>query len=80
MKRRIQRCCRENPTLIIFIRLMVCFRSALADCKSVPSESMKPTIVERDRILVNKMAYDIPIPLTDLFLQRRDDGLFRDLD
>ena len=34
----------------------------MADWNSVPSGSMQPTIVEGDRILVNKIAYDLRIP------------------
>jgi signal peptidase I len=45
---------------------MVVFRSALADWNVVPSGSMKPTILEGDRILVNKLAYDLRIPLTHI--------------
>jgi signal peptidase I len=40
------------------------FKSAIADWNTVPSGSMKPTIVEGDRILVNKLAYDLKVPFT----------------
>lgn len=40
------------------------FRSAVADWNDVPTGSMKPTIVEGDRILVNKLAYDLKVPFT----------------
>lgn len=52
-----------KPILIVVI---VCgsFRSAVADWNDVPTGSMKPTILEGDRILVNKMAYDLRIPFT----------------
>ena len=43
---------------------MLVFRSAIADWSDVPTGSMKPTIVEGDRILINKMAYDLRIPFT----------------
>ena len=45
---------------------MFCFRSAVADWNEVPTGSMQPTIVEGDRILVNKLAYDIRVPFTHL--------------
>jgi signal peptidase I len=50
----------------ILIALIVAgsFKSAIADWNTVPSGSMKPTIVEGDRILVNKLAYDLKIPFT----------------
>lgn len=55
---------KNNRSLIVFVLLMSVFRSAVADWYSVPTGSMKPTIVEGDRIGVNKMAYDLRIPFT----------------
>jgi signal peptidase I len=40
------------------------FRSAVADWNDVPTGSMKPTILEGDRIVVNKLAYDLKVPFT----------------
>ena len=57
-----------NKCFFLFIILMFAFRSAVADWNVVPSGSMKPTIVEGDRILVNKVAYDIRIPFTRISL------------
>ena len=50
----------------IFIALIIAtsFKSAIADWNVVPTGSMKPTIVEGDRIFVNKLAYDLKIPYT----------------
>jgi signal peptidase I len=39
-------------------------RSSLADWNVVPSGSMQPTILVGDRVLVNKLAYDLKIPFT----------------
>ena len=50
--------------LIIFLTVMVLFRSAIADWNQVPSGSMKPTILEGDRVVVNKLAYDLKVPFT----------------
>jgi signal peptidase I len=36
----------------------------------VPTGSMKPTILEGDRILVNKLAYDFKVPLTHISLYK----------
>ena len=47
---------------------MSVFRSAVADWYSVPTGSMKPTIQEGDRIIVNKIAYDVRLPFTDVSL------------
>lgn len=57
---------RENKQLLLFIVLMFTFRSSFADWYDVPTGSMKPTIVEGDRILVNKMAYRLELPFTDI--------------
>ena len=42
------------------------FRSAVADWNDVPTGSMKPTIMEGDRIFINKVAYDLKIPFTTM--------------
>ena len=54
----------ENRQFLLFIALMLVFRSAVADWNSVPTGSMKPTIVEGDRILIDKLAYDVRLPFT----------------
>lgn len=59
---------RENRGLILFIFLMLVFRSSFADWNVVPTGSMKPTILEGDRIWVNKMAYDLRVPFTAISL------------
>ncbi|HEX4481657.1 MAG TPA: signal peptidase I [Rudaea sp.] len=53
-----------NKALLVFFGVMMVFRSAFADWMLVPTGSMNPTIVEGDRILVNKMAYGLRIPFT----------------
>jgi signal peptidase I len=49
---------------------MVVFRSAIADYNVVPSGSMLPTVMVGDRILVDKLAYDLRLPLTHISLAR----------
>jgi signal peptidase I len=66
MKNGLMRAWREYKGLALFIVLMVIFRNAFADWNVVPTGSMKPTIVEGDRILVNKLAYDLRIPFTHI--------------
>jgi signal peptidase I len=57
---------REWLRSIVFIVLAVtAFRSAIADWNDVPTGSMKPTILEGDRIVVNKLAYDLRVPYTN---------------
>ncbi len=50
--------------LIIIGLVMFSFRSAVADWNDVPTGSMKPTILEGDRIFINKVAYDLKFPFT----------------
>ena len=54
----------------IFVLALAVFavRSSLADWNDVPSGSMKPTILEGDRVYVNKLAYDLKVPFTTLHL------------
>src|SRR5450631_1418898 len=73
MKNGLIRLWRESRGATLFIILMIVFRSALADWNNVPSGSMKPTILEGDRIFVNKLAYDLRIPLTDISLYKFSD-------
>ena len=54
----------EWRSFFVFIALMFIFRSAIADWYEVPTGSMKPTIIEGDRIFVNKIAYDLKLPFT----------------
>lgn len=70
---------KDNRSFIVFIILMLFFRSAVADWNSVPTGSMLPTILEGDRILVNKTAYDIRLPFTHISLLKRADPVRGDI-
>ncbi|MBX2882327.1 MAG: signal peptidase I [Granulosicoccus sp.] len=70
---------KENRGLLVFLLLMFMFRSAIADWNEVPTSSMKPTIVEGDRILVNKLAYDIRVPFTKQSLVKLADPMRGDI-
>lgn len=61
-----------QPMLLV-AAVILPFRSAIADWNHVPTGSMKPTIVEGDRIFVNKLAYDLRIPFTHARLARWSD-------
>lgn len=50
--------------LLITLLVVTSFKSAIADWNVVPTGSMKPTIVEGDRIFINKLAYDLKVPYT----------------
>lgn len=60
----------DNRGLLLFLALMLCVRAAVADFNDVPSASMHPTIVEGDRVLVNRLAYDLKLPLAGTVLAR----------
>lgn len=55
---------KEIRPLLIFALILFSIRSSLADWNDVPSGSMRPTIIEGDRIWVNKLAYDFKVPFT----------------
>jgi len=63
----------QNKGLILFLFLMFAFRSVIADWNFVPTGSMKPTILEGDQILVNKMAYDLRIPFSHVSIVKLGD-------
>jgi signal peptidase I len=57
-----------KPLLVVGFVLGT-LRSAVADWNDVPTGSMKPTILEGDRVFVNKLAYDLKVPFTLLRLR-----------
>lgn len=59
-----------NRSLVLFIALMFVFRSAIADWNYVPSSSMNPTLIQGDRVVVNKLAYSLRVPFTLIELAR----------
>lgn len=73
MKLNLHKIGRENKGFILFIFLMVVFRSSLADWNPVPTGSMKPTILEGDVIWVDKLAYDVKLPLAGIAVKKLAD-------
>src|SRR5689334_25136669 len=61
---------RHLKAIAIVVLVLTAFRSAVADWNDVPTGSMKPTIVEGDRIFVNKLAYGLKVPFTTWHLAR----------
>ncbi len=55
---------KDARPLLIMVLVLFAFRSAIADWNDVPTGSMKPTILEGDRVFVNKLAYDLKVPFT----------------
>ena len=58
----------EIRVFLAMLLVVSSLRSALADWNDVPTGSMKPTIEEGDRVVVNKLAYDLKIPFTTVQL------------
>jgi len=63
---------KEIRPLLILALVIFSIRSSLADWNDVPTGSMKPTIVEGDRVYVNKLAYDLKVPFTTWHLAQWD--------
>ena len=57
---------KENWGIFLFTLVLFASRSSFADWYVVPTGSMLPSIVEGDRILVDKMAYRLEVPFTDI--------------
>ncbi|MGD9841836.1 MAG: signal peptidase I [Steroidobacteraceae bacterium] len=62
--RRVFAALREYRGTLLFLGLMLVFRSSYADWMVVPSGSMNPTIVEGDYVFADKHAYGWRIPFT----------------
>ena len=55
---------RQVRSFAFIFAILCAVRSSIADWNIVPSGSMIPTILEGDRIFVNKLAYDLKVPFT----------------
>jgi signal peptidase I len=63
-KERSLRFLRGARPFLFVVLIVLSFRSSIADWNDVPTGSMKPSILEGDRIFVNKLAYDLKVPFT----------------
>jgi signal peptidase I len=61
-----------KPFALMFV-IVAPLKSAVLDWNWVPSGSMKPTILEGELILVNKLAYDLKVPFTTSHLSEWKD-------
>jgi signal peptidase I len=64
---------KENRGFIVFLIGFGFFRLAVADWNPIPSGSMRPTLLEGDVVLVNRLAYDFKLPLSDTSLVQTGD-------
>jgi signal peptidase I len=58
----------DNRGFLVFLLCFGVLRTAIADWNPIPSGSMRPTLLEGDVVLVNRLAYDVKLPLTDIAL------------
>ncbi len=63
----------KNRNFLVLLLLFGLFRTAIADWNPIPSGSMRPTLLEGDVVFVNRLAYNVKIPLTDVVLSRTGD-------
>lgn len=63
----------ELRIFLVMLLVVSSLRSALADWNDVPTGSMKPTIEIGDRVVVNKLAYDLKIPFTTIEVMKWGD-------
>src|SRR6476646_8984554 len=69
----------EVRVFLLMLLVISSLRSALADWNDVPTGSMKPTIQEGDRVVVNKLAYDLKIPFTMIEVAKWSDPKHGDI-
>ena len=60
---------RANKGFLMFLLLFGVFRTAVADWNPIPSASMRPNLLEGDVVFVNRLAFNVKLPLTDIVLQ-----------
>jgi signal peptidase I len=61
---------KENRGFIVLLLCLGVFRTAVADWNPIPSGSMRPTLLEGDVVFVDRLAYDLKLPLTDITVAR----------
>jgi signal peptidase I len=59
---------RANKGFVLGMCLFGIFRTAVADWNPIPSGSMHPNLLEGDVVFVNRLAFDLKAPLTDVVL------------
>ena len=70
---------KENRQFFFLLFCIVFFKSAIADLSSISGASMQPTLLDGDKVWVNKLAYDVKIPWTEISLAEIDDPMRGDI-
>jgi signal peptidase I len=68
--RRLSPRLRAIVQLLVLVAAVLTGRASLADQYQVPTGSMEPTVAIGDRVLVNKLAYGLRLPLSQIYLAR----------
>jgi len=76
---RIRRLIGEYKQFLVFVLCIILIRSAVVDWYAVPSGSMYPTVLIGDRVLSNRLAYDLKLPFTDIVIRHIADPKRGDL-
>ncbi len=58
----------ENRRFFLVLASILFFKSAVADLSSISGASMLPTLLDGDKVWVNKLAYDVKVPFTEINL------------
>ncbi|PRC91800.1 signal peptidase I [Solimicrobium silvestre] len=69
----------NNKGFIAFMLGMLLFRSAVADWYVVPTSSMYPTLLIGDRVVADRLAYDVKLPFSDVILKHNADPVRGDI-
>ena len=64
---------RGNAKFLAFVLLFGVFRTAIADWNPIPSASMHPNLLEGDVVFVNRLAFDVKLPLTEVVVAHTGD-------
>ncbi len=64
---------KENRNFLLLLCAIVFFKSAVADLSSISGASMLPTLVDGDKVWVNKLAYDVKVPFAGVTLAKLSD-------
>ena len=64
---------KENRRFLLVLASILFFKSAIADLSSISGASMLPTLMDGDKVWVNKLAYDVKVPFTEINLAELDE-------
>lgn len=70
---------KDNKGFILFLCLFGVFRTAVADWNPIPSASMHPNLLEGDVVFVNRLAFDLKVPLTNIVVTHLGDPVRGDV-